>query len=265
MWFKTAVEYTRLTGAVVAASIRAAAEYRASFLIQVFGMIINNFGWIVLWGIFFARFPEINGWQFSDTVVLFALATLANGLVLFPKGLVKLSDTISEGGLDSYLSVPRSPLWYAIFSRIEISALGEFLTTAIILVLFTHLTVTQLVLFILTGFIAGLSIFNFLVIVHSVSFWVGNFREGADALYNGLLGFMLYPQTAFSGGLKLVMFTILPAFFIATVPVNVIQNYDYAGLAVVTAFGAGSTLAAWLVWRAGLRRYESGNLINIQG
>lgn len=264
MWFKTVDSYFRLTGCMVAKAISSVAEYRASFLIQVGGMIINNFAWLLLWGIFFSRFQNVNGWHFQDSAVLFAIGALGGGIALFPAGLHRLSEKISQGELDTYLTLPRSSLWHAAFSRVAMATLGDISSAVLIFFLFAHISPGRLILFLATSVLVGLVLINFVVIVHSIGFWVGNFYDGADAMFNALIGFFMYPQSVFSGALKVMMLTVLPAFFIATVPVSVVQDFDFKGLGIVVLFWLASTVLASVVWRAGLKRYESGNLMNVR-
>ena len=48
--------------AVWKANLQSVMEYRASFLLQVLGMMANNFIYFAIWIIFFNRFKEVRGW-----------------------------------------------------------------------------------------------------------------------------------------------------------------------------------------------------------
>jgi ABC-2 type transport system permease protein len=76
-----------------------------------------------------------------------------------------------------------------------------------------------------------------------------------------MLTFALYPGTLFSGAVKALLFTALPAGIIAWLPVSLIRQWDWTTAALlVLAGGAMIALSVW-VFYAGLRRYESGNLL----
>jgi len=96
-----------------------------------------------------------------------------------------------------------------------------------------------------------------------IGFYVGNFEEGADQLFFALLGFTLYPQTVFSGALKLITLTILPAFFIAALPVSIMRTFSFTGLGIVAVAAVVSATLAITFFRISMRRYESGNAINV--
>ena len=48
-------------------------------------------------------------------------------------------------------------------------------------------------------------------------------------------------------------------------PAGLLSDFSWERLATLVAFTAGITLAAWWVFRWGLRRYESGNLVTVRG
>ncbi len=67
-------------------NLRAGMEYKTSFVVQVFGMILNNSAFIFFWLILFDRLGKsINGYGFTQVMFLWALAAVGFGLsvVLF--------------------------------------------------------------------------------------------------------------------------------------------------------------------------------------
>ena len=91
-------------------------------------------------------------------------------------------------------------------------------------------------------------------------------REGfAEQVLNAILTFSLYPGTLFSGGVKALLFTALPAGIISWLPVGLIRQWDWSAAALLLASGGAMiALATWLFY-TGLRRYESGNLLAMRG
>jgi ABC-2 type transport system permease protein len=61
------------------------------------------------------------------------------------------------------------------------------------------------------------------------------------------------------------MFTVVPAGFISHLPVELLRSFDVSRLLVVLGFASFSVLLAATVFRIGLRRYESGNLVGMRG
>src|SRR5512137_239450 len=114
--------------AVWKANLQSAMEYRAAFLTQVFGMMLNNFMYFAIWIIFFQRFEDVNGWRINDMWVTFGVLASAFGLVSLLFGnAFNLSDIIMKGRLDYYLSLPRPVLLHTIASRSIASGMGDFL------------------------------------------------------------------------------------------------------------------------------------------
>ena len=256
--------YLRLTWETIKLAIAAAMEYRGSFLVQVVGMILHDMAWIAVWAIFFTRFEHIRGWTFEDSAVLFSIGALAYGMVWFCNGLMRISHYIAEGELDSYLTLPKSTLWYTAFSRVDTTTIGDVLAAFLIFFLWGDPTPEKFVLFILMSTLAALITVNFIVMYHCLGFWIANFFEGADGLTYNMISFQTYPQTVFSGMLKLLMVTVIPGFFIAALPVEVVQRFDWGAAGIMFAFWLVTMVLAGVMWRAGLKRYESGNLMTVK-
>src|SRR5512145_1417601 len=113
--------------AVWKANLQSAMEYRASFLSQMIGMMLNNGIYFLIWVIFFDRFKDVRGWGLGDMYVTFGITASAFGLVSLLFGnAFSLGDIISKGRLDYYLSLPRPVLLHAVASRSVASGMGDF-------------------------------------------------------------------------------------------------------------------------------------------
>ena len=265
MFLSTVAKYINLSFEIIKTNILTAMEYRTSFLIQVLGMIVNDTALIFVWVIFFKQFNQINGWTFADTAMLYAITTINFGLVMaFFRGSFELARTIARGELDYFLALPKNVLWHVSISRSEISALGDTIFGIIIFFFAGDVTVEKAGLFVFYVLISTIILFSFTVITQSMAFWFGNFEEAAEQIFHSLIGFTLYPQTVFHGLLKIVMLTLIPAFFIATLPVQLIRNFDPVLTVVMLVYAASIFCIAAIIFTAGLRSYESGNLINVR-
>src|SRR5215207_10978584 len=104
--------------AVWKTNILSVMEYRVSFLMQVIGMMLNNFIYFAIWIIFFDRFKEVRGWGIADMYITYGVLASAFGLVALLFGnAFTLSEIINQGRLDYYLSLPRHVLIHTIASR----------------------------------------------------------------------------------------------------------------------------------------------------
>lgn len=261
----TVVKHLSLTLEITKTNILSAMEYRLSFWMQVIGMVVNDIGLMFVWVIFFQRFPEINGWQFQDTALLFSMSTFMFAIIfIFAGGAFSIARKITQGELDYYLGFPKNILWHCSVSETNISAIGDLIFSIFIFFLSGDITLSKVGLFLLVSIPAITIFFNFIIITQSIAFWVGDFEDGSYNLFHALLGFSLYPQSVFHGILKLVMFTVLPAFFIVTLPLELIKSFSFSGFAILSAIAIASSVLAVKIFSAGLKRYESGNLINVK-
>jgi len=265
MFLSTVGKYISLTWEMAKSSILSAMEYRASFIMQVVGMVINDLALIGVWVIFFQRFPAINGWGLSDMMVLFAVGTVNFALVMiFARGAMDLAKTITRGELDHFFAFPQNILWHATATKTDISAIGDLLFGIGIFFFSDHITIEKIALFGLLSVVSAIVFYSFMVVAQSIAFYVGNFEEAAEQMYYALTGFTLYPPSILSGALKIITLTILPAFFVAILPAQLIRSFSWPMFGVLVAFTIASFLFATWFFNRGLRRYESGNLISVK-
>lgn len=105
---------------------------------------------------------------------------------------------------------------------------------------------------------------SFFVIVGSFAFYLGSSEGLAGGVGNAFIHFSTYPTRIFKGWTRVILFTIIPAGFIAEVPVDLIRRFTVQDL--ITLVGAAVVFAviATGLFHRGLKRYESGNLISLR-
>ncbi len=96
------------------------------------------------------------------------------------------------------------------------------------------------------------------------SFFLGNTEGLAQQLLGTLVTFSTYPMNIFSGVVRLLLFTLVPAGFISFVPLQVLHQFAWPLLGSMVGFTLLIVLVAVGVFHLGLRRYESGNLLGMQ-
>ena len=108
-------------------NLSASMAYKASFLIQVFGMVLNNSAFIVFWYFLFDRIGgNIQGFEFNDVMFLWALAAMGFGMSVVVCGnATHLSRIIYSGELDVYLLQPKPVLPNVLVSRMIVSGWGD--------------------------------------------------------------------------------------------------------------------------------------------
>ena len=256
------VAFRRFLSGYIGANFQSALEYRLSFATQVFAMLLNDCMWLIFWLAYFGKFQLVAGWGRDEIVMLWAIVAAGYGLGTALCGnLFRLAGMIVRGEMDFFLALPKPVLTHALISRMNLTAPGDILFGLLGFGLIVQPSALQWLLFVLLTITTALIFVGFGVITQSLSFWLGNAEGLAQQLANALITFSTYPTVIFGGAVKLALFTVIPAGFIAYVPVQLLREFSLPLLSWLLAFVIGIVAAGWLVFRAGLRHYESGNLV----
>ncbi|HEX7542056.1 MAG TPA: ABC-2 family transporter protein [Anaerolineales bacterium] len=246
-------------------SLAAAMEYRAAFISQSIGMILNDAVYFVVWIIFFDRFPSIRGWQLTDMFIVFGISASAFGLagLLFGNAF-NLGDIIVKGRLDYYLSLPRPTLLHVLASRVVPSSFGDFLYGFISYFASGQFSFGGLGRFTIGVALATTVFVTFLVLVQSLAFWLGTGGVFTSMAINAIVTFAIYPITLFNQTAKVILFLVIPAAFMGAVPAGFVKGFSWSTLGLMLLGAVGFLTLAILVFHAGLRRYESGSAIQTE-
>lgn len=246
-------------------NLASAMEYRASFITQIAGMFINNGIYFVFWVLFFDKFGSVQGYMTRDVFLLFGLVASGYGLGHMVAGNVShhLAYLIAQGRLDYYLVFPRALLPHVIGSRMQVSAIGDFLFGLMAYLFVGSLLPVDILLYLLVLLLVASNIIAYSIMCGSLAFFFGDARNLSMQMSNALLTFSMYPMGFFGGTTRVVLFTLIPAGFVSAIPVQILQLRD--GFLLVVLFGV--TVVLWVlataVFHFGLRRYESGSAMNI--
>jgi ABC-2 type transport system permease protein len=197
--------------------------------------------------------------------LVFGISASAFGLagILFGNAF-NLSDIIVNGRLDYYLSLPRPTLLHVLASRSVPSGMGDFLYGFISYAASGQFTVEGLARFALAVLMATAVFIAFLVTVQSLSFWTGTGGTFTALATNAIITFALYPITLFNQAAKVVLFLVVPAAFMGAVPAGFVRVFSWPTLGLMTLAAVGFLGFAILLFRLGLRRYESGSAIQVE-
>ena len=251
--------------AIWKANLQSAMEYRISFLTQMIGMMANNFLYFAIWIIFFDRFKDVRGWGVNDMYVTFGILASAFGLVsVFFGNAFMLSDIIANGRLDYYLSMPKPVLLHTISSRMISSGMGDFAYGFISYALSGYFTWNGLARYVLAMLLAATVFAAFLILTQSLAFWFGTMSNFSNLVLNAMLTFGIYPITLFDNYAKIILFTIIPAALMGSVPAEFIREFTWQSLSQLLMGAIGFLGLAIFIFRRGLRRYESGSAIQIE-
>ena len=260
--FKAELSFLR---ALTAVNLSSAMEYRASFITQIVFMFINNGFYFIFWLIFFNQFGAVRGYEIGDIYLLFAVVAFSIGIGSMFAGNTgaNLAYLIAQGRLDYYLVLPRNLLIHVIFSRMQVSAIGDIAFGLIAFLFAARLQLLDWFFFFAVSIPSALIYVGFVTIAGSLAFYMGNSQYTSQQMVNAVITFALYPHTLFSGASRFMLYTIIPAFFIGAVPLEIIKGRE--GVLLLGLWTVA--LLMWIITAAvfyyGLRRYESGSALNV--
>jgi ABC-2 type transport system permease protein len=237
--------------------------YAGSFLIQVFGMALNNSVFIVFWALLFHRLGgAIKGYAFKDVMFLWAVAASGFGAatVIFGNS-GRLSRIIYTGELDVYLLQPKPVLPNLLLSRMSIPGWGDLSYGLILFVATQPLSLGAVALFLLFSALAALVFTAVRVFYHSMTFFLSNAEGFASMASELVIAFVLYPGTIFRGAASVLLHTLIPAALVGFIPVRIFNSFDPGLLLILILADLGLIAVSVVVFRLGLRFYESGNRI----
>lgn len=243
-------------------NISSAMEYRVSFLIQSIGMIINNSAFIFFWWILFNNVNNIGGYGFKDVMMLWALSSTSFGISFVIFGNInQITRMILNGELDTYLLQPKDPLINIICSKTIVSAWGDTLYGIILFFFIKGINIKAFLLFLLFCITGAIMFSSVLITIHSLSFYTGNTEGLAQLVTEFLISFSIYPEGIFKGGIKYILYTIIPAGFMVYIPAKVFNDFNISRIFAVLAAALIWMCIAYMMFYRGLKKYESGNLI----
>ncbi len=244
---------------------KAQTALRASFIIQIVGMMVNNLGLMAAWLLLFNRFGTLNGWDATDFVGVQGINMVIFGVtILFSAGIPELSRYVDQGAFDGFLTKPSSVLLQVMNSRIEIATLGDILLGVFLIgwyIVMAGPSLLAVAMFLLAIVIGVILMWCFTLLPFLLAFYLFDSDKTARNIAFFYLDVGIYPTGVLSGALRTIFLTVFPGMFIGVVPLEVLRdmNWQYLLLGLLVA-GIWLVISLWL-FRRSLKRYESANLV----
>jgi ABC-type uncharacterized transport system permease subunit len=192
--------------------------------------------------------------------MLFAVLTTSAGLVL---GLLsnsrRIPDLVRDGALDETLCLPVPALPHLLLRRVDTVNLGDVLFGVLLFCVAARPTPVQIGTYLGGALAAAVLLTGFLVAVGSLAFFTGH----GETLGLGLHAMLLlasYPVDIFTGTLKALLYTAVPAAFVAAVPAQLIDHPTWPEAVTLFGVSAGFAVVGWSTFTLGVRRYTSGSM-----
>jgi viologen exporter family transport system permease protein len=245
----------------IAATMRAAvAEARANpgaFWSQLAAMGLNDAAWVAFWVIFFGQVGSLHGWDRSRVLLLFAVLTTSAGFVLgVLSNARRIGQLAWDGGIDAVLALPVRPLPYLLVRKVEPVNVGDLVFGVLLFAVSGSPTPARTAVYILGSLCGAAVLAGFLVAIGSLTFFTGR-GEAGELGFHAIIVLSSYPVDIFGGAAKALLYTAVPAAFVAAVPARLVTDFDATDAAVLVAVAAAFGVGAWAVFTLGLRRYTS--------
>jgi ABC-2 type transport system permease protein len=258
--------YLGLAAAYTRLNLRAQLEYRGAFVSQVLAMFLNDGVWVVFWALFFTRFPVLRGWTVDDVITCWAVTAAGFGLAhaIYGNALL-LAGVVTQGQLDVWMLYPRALLPHMLLGKMNATAWGDLLFGYAVYLGFVRPDAVHLVLFSALTLSTALVFVGFSVFTGSLSFFLGNAGSLADQWRAAMITFSTYPSILFEGAVKVLLYTLVPAGFVSYLPAHALRDLNLADAGLALAGSLAVLAAGTILFYLGLRRYESGNLMEMRG
>ena len=232
---------------------------RASFYSQMTIMVVNDLAWVVFWVIFFRRVDDVRGWNIDTVMLLYAVLTTSAGIVL---GLLcnarKIPQLVDDGSLDHVLTLPVAALPHLLVRRIDPVNIGDAAFGLVLFAVVGTPTPARLAVFVFAVACSALVLTGFLVATGSISFFAGR-SQSSDLSLHAMLMLASYPTSIFTGYTKGLLFTVVPAAFVSSVPSSLVDEFSWTTAAALAGAAAVFVAVGVTAFTLGLRRYTSGS------
>jgi ABC-2 type transport system permease protein len=131
----------------------------------------------------------------------------------------------------------------------------------VILFIFWGLNLKAILIFMLAIILGALIMTGVLIIVNTLTFYLGRADMIGSASFEFMISFSIYPKGIFQGVVRLLIYSLIPAAFISHIPLELVTSFSIAKLAIWIVFAVVYFTLACVFFNRGLRKYESGNLI----
>lgn len=240
-------------------------ENRASFILQIIFIMLNNAMYIVQWLVFYNLKSTIGGYSFDNILILWALGATSFGIShIFFENVYYIPELISTGKLDSYITQPLNVLWNISVSKTKPSAFGDLLYGITLAIISVGTDFKKLFLFMLFSCLGAIILTSFSILAASLTFWLKRGEEIAHNLDFSIRIASVYPEGIFDNFIKIILYTIIPVGFIIYLPIRIILNFNFISMVFVVLFALVLVFIAFYVFNEGLKKYSSSNLMSVR-
>ena len=250
---------------LVAASWRAALQYKFSFLVSIFfNFWLSVTDLLVVLTIVYST-NTVGGWNLAQIGVIYGVVGIGKALFrTFGSELHMFQDYVIRGEYDGILLRPWPSLLVLLSRRFEFFRLGGVLQAGAALLLSLHYLggprvlgwkYFYLLLLPLTGTVI---IFAISVAIAACAFWFGRIRDLQTLAFYAANYAASYPTSIYPGWMRTLL-TLIPVTFVGYIPVKFALGLGGSAWYLVLPWivAALTWVLSLLLWRAGEAAYQS--------
>ncbi|MGX7024473.1 ABC transporter permease [Vagococcus hydrophili] len=237
----------------------------ANFVIGFIAFLAIQVSALLFLKVTFGRIPSVNGYNFYQVLFVYGFSQIPRGLDhLYSDYLWIFSrQSVVKGEVDRYLVRPVSPYFQVICERVQFDALGEiFVGVVITLYAITGIDFPNPLISLILSFvylITGCIIYTSIkTICASLAFWMKKSMNILRSVY-GLSDLTKYPLSIYPPVVRGFFTYLIPFGVVAAIPSELIFSSTLFNMTTVTIISVATifTLLASIIWKKGVRSYES--------
>lgn len=251
---------------MVAVSVRAQWQYRASFMMLALGNALSSLiDFLGIWA-FFGRFGALGSWTLAEVGVFFGMGNIAFSICeAWTRHFDRFSVYVRSGDFDRILLRPRSTVLQMLGAELQILRIGR-LAQGVGVLIFSLSALdlrwdTSHWILLIASILGGALLFSSLIVLQATScFWTVESLEIWNSITYGGVQTAQYPLDIYRKPLKWFFTYIVPLAAMSYFPCSVLLGRGYVP-AIVSwlspLVGVAAFFASLLVWRFGVRHYRS--------
>lgn len=270
-------KYLRLHRIFIAQDMKKLMEYKVDFLMGAIGFVLVQAVKILTLGIMFAAIPalvyKVNGeildsWTFHEVLFIYGFSLIPKGVdhLLFDNLWGMGYWVVAKGDFDKYLTRPVNSWFYVLTEKFCVDAFGD-LFVGIVLVVYSVLSMPAEISANIDWLrlIPVCLVMPFAIMIYTsvktgtaaISFWTKRSGHITHMCYM-TNEFASYPAKIYNSVIKTIITYILPFALTAYYPaIFILRGESPWSLAVTVGVSVALFLISQLVWKFGVRAYES--------
>jgi ABC-2 type transport system permease protein len=265
----TLLNALRLYGRYMRVSVRSQLQYRASFVMTMFGtLLITASEFITIWALF-DRFGQIRGWRLPEIALLYGMISISWALCdAIGRGFDVFGTMVKAGDFDRILLRPRSTVLQLLGQDLILRRFGRLLQGAAVLGYAIaggsiDWTVGRAALLVASIGCGACVFLGILMMQATTAFWTIESLEVWNAFTYGGLTMSQYPLAIYRSWFRQLFTYAVPLGCVNYYPgLAILGRVDPLGAPAYVGWiaplaGPAFLLVSLQVWRFGVRHYRS--------